>query len=164
VQRFGVKGKLAPHYVGQYDIIEEYGPMAYRVRLPSQLAAIHDVFHGSQLKICVKVLAEIVEQKEIMVEPNLSYVEQPIKILDQKERSTRRTVIKIYKIQWNHHTEEEATWETESCLHQNFSSFLDSIQGTHFSHLVIYSNLGTRLFLRGLALTPWVSKRLNKDP
>jgi hypothetical protein len=72
--------------------------MDYRVRLPSQLTAIHDIFHVSQLKKYVRVPAEIVEQKEIMVEPDLSYVEQPIKILDQKERSTRRAVIKMYKI------------------------------------------------------------------
>jgi hypothetical protein len=98
VQRFGVKGKLAPHYVGPYEIIEECGPMAYRLRLPLQLVAIHDLFHVSQLKKCVRVPTEIVKQQEIMIEPDLSYVEQPIKILDQKERSTWRTVIKIYKI------------------------------------------------------------------
>jgi hypothetical protein len=77
-----VKRKLAPRYVGPYEIIEECGPMAYRVRLPSQLAAIHDVIHVSQLKKCVRVPTKIVEQQEIMVEPDLSYVEQPIKILD----------------------------------------------------------------------------------
>jgi hypothetical protein len=71
-----------------------------------------------------------------MVEPDLSYVEQPIKILDQKERSIQKAVIKMYKIQWNHHTEEEATWETESYLNQKFPDFLGSIQGAHFSHLV----------------------------
>jgi hypothetical protein len=145
-----VKGKLAPRYVGPYEIIEECGPMAYRVRLPSQLAAIHDIFHVSQLKKCVRVHAEIIERKEIKVEPDLSYVEQPIKILDQKKRSTRRAAIKMYKIQWNHHTEEEATWETESYLNQNFPGFLDSLQSTHFPHLVIYPNLGTRFFLRGV--------------
>jgi hypothetical protein len=47
---------------------------------------------------CIRVPTEIVEQQEIMVELDLSYVEQPIKILDQKERSTRRAVIKMYKI------------------------------------------------------------------
>jgi hypothetical protein len=75
VQRFGVKGKLAPRNVGPYEIIKECGPMAYRVRLSLQLVAIHDVFHVSQLKKCVRGPAEIVEQKEIMVEPDLSYVE-----------------------------------------------------------------------------------------
>jgi hypothetical protein len=123
--------------------------MAYRLRLPSQLAAIHDVFHVSQLKKCVRVPAEIVEQKEIMVEPDLSYIEQPIKILDQKERSTRRAVINMYKTQWNHHTD-EVTWETESYLNKNFPIFLGSIQDTHFPQLVIYPNLETRFFLRGV--------------
>jgi hypothetical protein len=66
VQRFGVKGKLAPRYVGPYAIIEECGPVAYRL----QLAAIHDIFHISQLKKCVKVPTEIVKQQEIMIEPD----------------------------------------------------------------------------------------------
>ena len=104
--------------------------MAYRVRLPPRLAAVHDVFHVSQLKICVRVPTEIIGQTEILVEPDLSYVEYPVKILDQKERGTRRKVVKMYKIQWSHHTEEEATWETESYLNQNFSGFLTSTEGT----------------------------------
>jgi hypothetical protein len=120
--------KVSPHYVGPYEVIEECGSLVYRLRLPSQLASIHDVFHISQLKKCVRVPTKIIEQQEITVDPDLSYVEQPIKILDQKERSTRRAVIKMYKIKWNHHTEEEATWETESYLNQTFPGFLGSIQ------------------------------------
>jgi hypothetical protein len=44
IQRFGIKGKLAPRYVGPFEILEIYGPVAYKIHLPSQLAAIHDVF------------------------------------------------------------------------------------------------------------------------
>jgi len=66
--------------------MEVYGPVAYRVRLPSQLSTIHDIFHISQLKKCVRVPTEIIEQQEILVEPDLSYVEYPLKVLDQKER------------------------------------------------------------------------------
>ena len=47
-------------------------------------------------------------------------MEYPLKILDNKERSTRREKVKMYKIQWEHHTEEEATWETENYLQRNF--------------------------------------------
>jgi len=125
VQRFGVKGKLAPRYVGPYEITEVCGPVAYRIKLPDKLAAVHDVFHVSQLKRCVRVPElEIVDQTEAWLEPDLSLVEYPEKILDRKERGTRRKVIKMYKIQWSHHTEEEATWETEEYLNRKFPGFL----------------------------------------
>jgi hypothetical protein len=90
------------------------------------MAAIDDVFHISQLKKCIKIPTEIIEAPTIEIEPDLSYVEQPIKILDTKERVTRRKTVKMYKILWDHHTEEEATWETESYLQQNFPTFLST--------------------------------------
>jgi hypothetical protein len=124
VQRFGIKGKLAPRYIRPFEITEAYGPVAYRLRLPTQLATIHDVFNISQLKKCIKVPTEIIEQQAIEIEPDLSYIEQPLQILDTKERSTRRKKIKMYKILWDHHTIEEATWETEEYLQQNFPGFL----------------------------------------
>jgi hypothetical protein len=52
VQRFGVKGKLAPRYIGPYEITEICGPIAYRIRLPERFAAVHNVFHVSQLRKC----------------------------------------------------------------------------------------------------------------
>ena len=67
------------------------------------------MFHVSQLRKCVRVPTEIIEEQEVLVEPNLSYDEHPIKILNQKERGTRRKIVKMYKVQWNHHTEEEVT-------------------------------------------------------
>ena len=130
VQRFGIKGKLAPRYIGPFEILEIYGPVAYRIRLSSRLAAVHDIFHISQLKKCARVPEKIVEQQDMEIESDLSYVEHPMKILDTKERSTRRANVKMYKIQWNHHTEEEATWETEHYLQQNFPDFLTTNPGT----------------------------------
>jgi hypothetical protein len=55
---------------------------------------------------------------------NLTYPEHPIKILDQKDRVTRRKTLKFFKVQWSNHTEEEATWESEEFLrsfHPNFA-------------------------------------------
>ncbi|WVZ51778.1 hypothetical protein U9M48_002889, partial [Paspalum notatum var. saurae] len=112
VHRFGVKGKLAPRYVGPFKITEQCGPVAYRLELPPHLAAVHDVFHVSQLKKCLRVPEEI--------QPDLTYQEQPIKILDQKQRSTRRRTINFYKVQWSNHTEEEATWEQEEFLQTKY--------------------------------------------
>jgi hypothetical protein len=101
--------------------------VAYRLHLPSQLATIHDVFHISQLKKCIKVPIDIIEQQAIDIEPDLSYIEQPLQILDTKERSTRRNKIKMYKILWDHHTAEEASWETEDYLQKNFPEFLKNL-------------------------------------
>jgi hypothetical protein len=126
VQRFGVKGKLTPRYIGPFEILEICGPVAYRLQLPPQLAAIHNIFHVSQLRRCVKIPTAVIDSQAIKIEPDLTYTERPIRILDTKERSTRRETTKMYKIQWNHHIEEEATWETESYLQHNFPDFFQT--------------------------------------
>jgi hypothetical protein len=120
----GIKGKLAPRYIGPFENTEACGPVAYRIHLPSQLATIHDVFHISQLKKCIKVPTEVLESQTIEIEPDLSYVEQPLQILHTKERVTRRKKLKMYRILWDHHTIDEATWETEDYLRKNFPDFL----------------------------------------
>jgi hypothetical protein len=51
VRRFGVKGKLAPRYIGPYQIQARRGEVAYQLSLPESLSAVHDVFHLSQLNI-----------------------------------------------------------------------------------------------------------------
>ncbi|WVZ89778.1 hypothetical protein U9M48_036142 [Paspalum notatum var. saurae] len=53
VHQFRVKGKLAPRYIGLFKISERCGSVAYRLELPPHLAAVHDVFHVSQLKKCL---------------------------------------------------------------------------------------------------------------
>ena len=60
------------------------------------------------------------------LELDLTYSEYPIRVLDQKDRVTRRRTIKFYKIQWNQHSE-EATWESEDYLLEKFPEFLASI-------------------------------------
>ncbi|WVZ80602.1 hypothetical protein U9M48_028062, partial [Paspalum notatum var. saurae] len=114
VHRFKVKGKLAPRYVGPFKITEQCGPVSYRLELPPHLAAVHDVFHVSQLKKCLRV------------KPDRTYQEQPIKILDQKQRSTRRRTINFYKVQWSNRSEEEATWGQEEFLQTKYPGFLPS--------------------------------------
>ncbi|WVZ98524.1 hypothetical protein U9M48_043954 [Paspalum notatum var. saurae] len=126
VHRFGVKGKLAPRYVGPFKITEQCGPVAYRLELPPHLAAVHDVFHVSQLKKCLRVPEEVIDTSQIQIQPDLTYEEKPIKILDQKQRSTRRRTINFYKVQWSNHSEEEATWEQEEFLQTKYPGFLPS--------------------------------------
>jgi hypothetical protein len=126
VSRFGVKGKLAPRYIGPFLILERYGLVAYRLQLPETLSAVHNVFHVSQLKKCLWVPDRTIEVTDIVLEPNLTYSEHPIRVLDQKDWVTQRKTLKFYKIQWNQHSEDEATWETQNFLDKNFLSFLAS--------------------------------------
>ena len=116
VHRFGVRGKLAPRYVGPYKVLEQCGPVAYRLQLPDILSTVHNVFHISQLKKCLWVLDEVVEIEGLPLQPDLTYVEHPFKVLDEKERVTRNSVVKFYKVQWQNHSEDEATWEQESYI------------------------------------------------
>ncbi|WVZ58856.1 hypothetical protein U9M48_009082, partial [Paspalum notatum var. saurae] len=126
VHRFGVKGKLAPRYVGPFKISEKCGPVAYRLELPPRLAAVHDIFHVSQLKKCLRVPEEEIDTSQVQIEPDLTYEARPVKVLDQKQRSTRRSTVTMYKVQWSEHTEEEATWETEEYLRTKYPGFLPS--------------------------------------
>ena len=125
VQRFGVKAKLAPRYIGPYQITEKYGPVVYRVLLPDNLAGVHNVFHVSQLKKYLRLPKEEVPQEDLQLEPDLTYEERPIKILDQKDIATRQKTIRFFKVQWSNHTEEEATWEQGSCLAEKYPGFLE---------------------------------------
>jgi hypothetical protein len=130
VQRFGIKGKLAPRYIGPYEIVEACGPVAYKLKLPPKMSAIHNVFHVSQLKNCVHLPTKVIAEPEVEIELDLSYQDYPSKVLDCKERSTRAKSIKMYKIQWSNHLEEEATWETEEFQRSNYPDCLPKGIGT----------------------------------
>ncbi|WVZ80698.1 LOW QUALITY PROTEIN: hypothetical protein U9M48_028155 [Paspalum notatum var. saurae] len=85
--RFHIKGKLAPRYIGPFKVLERKEEVAYKLELPPSLAGIHDVFHVSPLKKCLFL-----------------------------KRVTRNKRIKMCRVQWKHHTQDEATWEREEEL------------------------------------------------
>ena len=163
VQRFGVREKLAPRYVGPFPIVERCGPVAYRVELPSHLSAVHNIFHVSQLKKCLRVPTEAVEMENLQLEPDLVYPEHLVKIVDHKTRVTRNQTSSFYKVQWSNHSEREATWETEIFLKTNYPEFLATHQGTQltppsaFQFNVRTPNLVTRFLLGGRIVTPGYS-------
>jgi hypothetical protein len=126
VCRFSIKGKLASCYIGPYPIIDKYGPTSYQVELPSKLSGVHNVFHVSQLKGCLKPLTDVVVEDTILLEPDLTYKTRPIKVLDQQDRVTRNKTTQFYKIQWNDHSKDEATWEHKDFLRSSYPEFLPS--------------------------------------
>jgi hypothetical protein len=104
VKRFEVKGKLAPHYIGPFPILEKCGNVAYKLEWTPSLAGVHDIFHVSQLKKRLKAHVDIILPDVTPLEVDLTYLEHPIRILDQKDHVTRRMTIKFFKIQWSYHS------------------------------------------------------------
>jgi hypothetical protein len=123
LRRFKVRGKLAPRFIGPFEILEKRGEVAYQLELPPQLSNVHVVFHVSQLKKCLCVLEEQVAMEDLDAKEDLSYQEYPVKILETSERITQNKKIRMCKVQWSHHTEEEATWEREEELKAEFPHF-----------------------------------------
>jgi hypothetical protein len=89
VKRFGMKGKLAPRYIRPFPILEKCGTVAYKLDLPPSLTGVHDIFHVSQLKKCLKAHADVVLPEVAPLEADLSNHEHPTKILDKRDRVTR---------------------------------------------------------------------------
>jgi hypothetical protein len=116
VKRFRVKGNLSSRYIRPFPILERCGTVAYKLELPLSLVGVHNIFHVSQLKKCLKPSVDVVLPKLAPFEADLTYPEHPIKILDQKSHVTRCKTIKFFKIQWSNHTVEEATWKSEDFL------------------------------------------------
>jgi hypothetical protein len=124
--RFKVKGKLAPRYVRPFKIVDRKGEATYQLELPPQLSDVHDVFHVSQLKKCLRVPEEQLPMKELDLGGDLTYSERSIKILDTAERVTHNKFIKMCKVQWSHHTEDKATWEHEKELRADYPELFPS--------------------------------------
>nr|GEV22441.1 putative reverse transcriptase domain-containing protein [Tanacetum cinerariifolium] len=82
VVRFGKKGKLAPRYVGPFEIIERTGLVAYRLRLPEELSSVLDTFHVSNLKKCLVDANLHVPLNDIKVDVTHRFVEEPIEIIE----------------------------------------------------------------------------------
>ncbi|GJW37596.1 putative reverse transcriptase domain-containing protein [Tanacetum coccineum] len=101
VIRVGTKGKLAPRYVGPFEILERIGPTAYQLRLPEELSSVHDTSHVSNLKKCLADANLYVPLDEIKIDKTLRFVEEPVEIMDREVRSLKRSKISLVKVRWN---------------------------------------------------------------
>ncbi|GKB80617.1 putative reverse transcriptase domain-containing protein, partial [Tanacetum coccineum] len=120
VVHFGKKGKLAPRYVGPFEILERIGPVAYRLRLPEELSGVHDTFHVSNLKKCLADASLHVPLNEIKVDKTLRFVEEPVEIMDREIKSLKRSKISLVKVRWNSKRGPEFTWEREDYMKSKY--------------------------------------------
>ena len=120
VLRFGKKGKLSPRFIGPYEIIERVGPVAYRLALPPELDRIHNVFHVSMLRRYRSDPSHVIPAETIDVQSDLTYEEEPVKILAREIKELRNKKIPLVKVLWRNHKAEEATWESEEVMKQQY--------------------------------------------
>jgi hypothetical protein len=124
---FKIRGKLAPRYIGPFKILEQRGEVAYQLELPPQLSDVHDVFHVSQLRKCLRVLEEQIPLEQLTIGEDLTYQEYPVKLLDTSDKVTRNNRYKMCRVQWSNHTEEEATREKEDQLKAEFLDIFSNL-------------------------------------
>ncbi|GJV89963.1 putative reverse transcriptase domain-containing protein [Tanacetum coccineum] len=121
VVRFGRKGKLAPRYVGPFEIIERIGLVAYRLRLPQELRCIHDTFHVSNLKKYLADTSLQVPLEEIKINEKLHFVEELVEIVDHKVKKLKQIRIPLIKVCWNYKRGAELTWERKDQFKSKYS-------------------------------------------
>jgi len=120
IVRFGKRGKLSPRYIGPYLITERVGSVAYRLELPSELSQVHDVFHVSMLRKYVADPSHVLVSQPVSLREDLVYEEEPVQILDRKEQVLRNKTIPLVKVLWRNHNVEEATWEPEEQMREQY--------------------------------------------
>ncbi|XP_057522400.1 uncharacterized protein LOC130802407 [Amaranthus tricolor] len=120
VQRFGIKGKLSPKFIGPFEILKRVGEVAYELALPPGLARVHNVFHVSQLRKYIHDSSHVLVHEPLQIDENLAYEERPIRILDRQVKELRNKRIPQVKVLWSNHHVEEATWESETDMRERY--------------------------------------------
>ena len=125
VMRFEKNGKFSPRFIGPYEVIEKVGPVAYCLALPPELGKIHNVFHVSILRSYRSDPSHVVSLKIIELRPYLTYEEEPVEILAREVKELRNKKIPLVKLMWRNHKTEEAIWESEETMRQQYSQLFN---------------------------------------
>ncbi|KAL6179168.1 hypothetical protein ACLB2K_050684 [Fragaria x ananassa] len=115
--------RLSLRFIRPYEIIERVGPLSYRLVFPPELSRIDNVFHVSMLCTYIVDPSHVLEEHPISLQKDLSYEEVLVQILDRKEQVLRNKTIPLVKVLWRSHQVEEATWESEERMRQQYPFF-----------------------------------------
>ena len=111
VMKFGKKGKLAPRYIGPFEVQLRIGEVVYRLVLPPVLSRIHPVFHVSILRKYISNPSQVLQPQTVELSEGLIHEGYPIEIEDQQVSQLRTKDVPIVKILWSNHTTDDYTWE-----------------------------------------------------
>jgi len=125
--RFRVKGKLAPRYIGPFEIKERIGPVAYRLELPVYLDKIHNVFDVSLLRKAKIDPSQVLPQVPMKIKGDLTMKTKPVMILDRDEKLLRNKRVPLVRVLWRSSRIEEETWERESEMKEKFLHLFSDI-------------------------------------
>ena len=84
------------------------------------MSGVHDVFHVSMLRRYEPNPSHVLEWSDLDLEPDVSYEERAVRILDRRDQVLRGRSILLVKVLWSHHEVEEATWEREDDIRSRY--------------------------------------------
>ena len=117
---FDKRWKLAPRYIGPFEVLERVGTVAYRLTLPLSLSGVHKVFHVSMLHKYTPNPAHVVDWEEITIDTDETFEEGPVRILDSQDQVLCRKTVQLVKVLWQHRGLEEVTWEREDTMRATY--------------------------------------------
>ncbi|KAK4708356.1 hypothetical protein R3W88_029281 [Solanum pinnatisectum] len=139
VMRFRKKGTLSPRFNNPFEILSRVGKVAYKFVLPPSLSVVHHMFHISMLGKYVPDNSHVLLLDSIVLNPDLSFEEESITILDRQIRKLRTKEIASVKVQWKHHSVGEATCEKKSDICARYP-YLFEASGTFFYFMFEYQH------------------------
>ena len=111
---------MSPCFVGPFEVLERMGKVAYRLALPPSLSRVHNVFHVSMLRKYIPDPSHVVDYEPLKLRDDLTYEEQLVKIVDNKEQELKRRTIRYVKVQWRNQFVREAIWELEDEMKEKY--------------------------------------------
>ena len=100
VVRFGKRGKLAPRYIGPFEVLEMVGTVSYRLALPPSLSGVHEVFYVSMLCKYTQDPTHVVDWGEITIDTNGTFEEGLVCLLDNRDQVLRPKTVLLVKVLW----------------------------------------------------------------
>nr|GFA12342.1 putative reverse transcriptase domain-containing protein [Tanacetum cinerariifolium] len=100
-------------------------PVAYKLELPRELQGIHNTFHVLNLKKCLSDEDLIIPFDEVRIDEKLHFTEEPVEIMDRKEKQLKQSRIHIVKVRWNSRRGPKYTWEREDQMWKKYPHLFD---------------------------------------